>query len=184
MKKFLVIIFISICFLNPSQADDIRDLQIEGISVGDNTLDHFSKSEINSKKFFFTMQKDNREYASMKVHDNLNTFGSLTLNFKTESYDIDAISAFINIKSIEECQKKRRIIVNDIKSLFLNTEKQDYEDTHFLDKETKISTTLWNLKNGFVRVACYNWSDKSGYPLELRVETANNKYVNFLNSLK
>ena len=46
MKKFLVIIFISICFLAPSQADDIRDLQIEGISVGD-TLDHFSKSEIN-----------------------------------------------------------------------------------------------------------------------------------------
>ena len=43
MKKFLVIIFISICFLTPSQADDIRDLQIEGISVGDNTLDHFSK---------------------------------------------------------------------------------------------------------------------------------------------
>ena len=57
--------------------------------------------------------------------------------------------------------------------------------TYFvLDKETKISTTLWSLKNGFVRVACYNWSDKSGYPLELRVETANNKYVNFLESLK
>ena len=184
MKKLLSIIVLNLCFIIASHADDVRNLQIEGISVGDNTLDYFSKSEINSKKFFFTMQKDNREYASMKVHDNLNTFGSLTLNFKTESYDIDAISAFINIKSIEECQKKRRIIVNDIKSLFLNTEKQDYEDTHFLDKETKISTTLWNLKNGFVRVACYNWSDKSGYPLELRVETANNKYVNFLESLK
>ena len=32
----------------PSEADDIRDFQIEGISVGDSLLDYFSEEKINN----------------------------------------------------------------------------------------------------------------------------------------
>ena len=43
MKKLLAIIILSLCFTSLSQADDIRDFQIEGISLGDNLLDHHKK---------------------------------------------------------------------------------------------------------------------------------------------
>ena len=48
MKNLLAIIILSLYFITSSQADDIRDFQIEGISVGDSALDHFSKEEINN----------------------------------------------------------------------------------------------------------------------------------------
>ena len=50
MKKFLWIIILSLCFITPSQADDIRDFQIEGMSIGDSLLDYFSKKEIKKNK--------------------------------------------------------------------------------------------------------------------------------------
>ena len=40
--------FLSLCFITSSQADDIRDFQIEGMSVGDSLLNYFSEDEINS----------------------------------------------------------------------------------------------------------------------------------------
>ena len=46
MKKLLAIVVLSLCFITPSQADDIRDFQIEGISVGESLLKHFPESEI------------------------------------------------------------------------------------------------------------------------------------------
>ena len=60
MKKFIAIIVLVLFLIAPSQADDIRDFQIEGISVGDNLLNFFDKNKIdsfpgnyypNSKKF-------------------------------------------------------------------------------------------------------------------------------------
>ena len=49
MRKLLAIIVLSLCFIIPSQADDIRDFQIEGMSVGDSLLDYYNKSQITSK---------------------------------------------------------------------------------------------------------------------------------------
>ena len=57
MKKLLGILVLGLFLITPSQADDIRDFQIEGMSVGDSLLDYFSKSEIKKgKKNYF---KDN-----------------------------------------------------------------------------------------------------------------------------
>ena len=51
-----------------TKADDIKDFEVEGISVGDSALDHFSKKEIDdsasignykSKKFkYVTLESD------------------------------------------------------------------------------------------------------------------------------
>ena len=48
MKKFLTIIVLSVSLITSSQADDIRDLQIEGISVGDSALKYFSEELIKN----------------------------------------------------------------------------------------------------------------------------------------
>jgi len=46
MKKFLGIIVLGLLLTTPSQADDIRDFQIEGMSIGNSALDYFSEEEI------------------------------------------------------------------------------------------------------------------------------------------
>jgi len=46
MKKFFTIIALSLYFIIPLKADDIRDFQIEGISIGESLLDYLSKKKI------------------------------------------------------------------------------------------------------------------------------------------
>ena len=48
MKKILTILILIFVFKAPSQADDIKDLQIEGMSIGDSALDFFPKSLIKN----------------------------------------------------------------------------------------------------------------------------------------
>ena len=48
MKKFLIVIFLYFFPLNISNANDIKNFQIEGISIGDSLLDYFSKEKINN----------------------------------------------------------------------------------------------------------------------------------------
>ena len=58
MKKFLAIFVLGLLLITPSQADDIRDFQIEGISIGDSLLDFFSKEEIENKRKFYKKRND------------------------------------------------------------------------------------------------------------------------------
>ena len=47
MKRLsLYLFFILFTLQTPSPADDIRDFQIEGMSIGDSLLDYFSKEKI------------------------------------------------------------------------------------------------------------------------------------------
>jgi len=48
MKKLLGILVLGLFLITPSWADDIRDFQIEGMSIGDSALDYFSEEEINN----------------------------------------------------------------------------------------------------------------------------------------
>jgi len=45
MKKILAILILIFILQTPSQADDIRDFQIEGMSIGDNLFDYITKEE-------------------------------------------------------------------------------------------------------------------------------------------
>jgi len=45
IKKFLVIIILLLSVFNSSQADDVKDFEIEGVSLGDSALELFSKQD-------------------------------------------------------------------------------------------------------------------------------------------
>ena len=49
MKRLLLIIILTLSFQSWTKADDIRDFQIEGMSIGDSALDYFSINDIIKK---------------------------------------------------------------------------------------------------------------------------------------
>ena len=49
MKRILLILILSLTFQSFTKAEDIRDFEIEGMSVGDSLLDYFSKKEIDKQ---------------------------------------------------------------------------------------------------------------------------------------
>ena len=77
MRVFIAVLVLIFTLQTPSQADDIRDFQIEGMSVGDSLLDYMSKKQIlnnivgiyNSKSKFITVY-----YAEKKILLNICMF--------------------------------------------------------------------------------------------------------------
>ena len=48
MKRLILTLILSLSFQTLSKADDIRDFEIEGMSIGDSLLNKFSRDEIES----------------------------------------------------------------------------------------------------------------------------------------
>ena len=46
MRLFILVLILIFSLQSWNKADDIRDYEIEGISIGDSLLDHFSEDEI------------------------------------------------------------------------------------------------------------------------------------------
>ena len=169
MKKlFTYLFFIIFSFQTPSLADDIRDFQIEGMSIGDSALDYFTNKDIkkaikekltypNSQKFYML---------TFYLHKNLKIYDSVQINHLTKDkkliiYGISGINYFEN--SINECKKDKKIIVNELSEIFKNSEKVNQKRKHEYDKSGKsfIHQTLFDLISGDqIRVECYDWSKK------------------------
>ena len=49
MKRLLLILILTFSFQALVKADDIRDFEVEGISIGDSLLNYYSKKEIKNK---------------------------------------------------------------------------------------------------------------------------------------
>ena len=50
MNKILLILILTLSFQSLTKAEDIKDFEIEGISIGDSLLDHMSLNKITKKK--------------------------------------------------------------------------------------------------------------------------------------
>ena len=112
MKKLYVYLFLVFFALQtPSSSDDIRDFQIEGMSIGDSLLDYFSKKQIINNKVDYSY-KNNDFYAvkfdnliSSEIYDG----GEVYLKTNDENYIIYHIFGAISFdnKNINDCYKKK-----------------------------------------------------------------------------
>ena len=87
IKKFLIFAFLFTINIEKSIANDIRDFEIEGMSIGDSLLDHFTKKKITTSivnwydrleknKYFF---KEGLDFSSNTVGLVMSFHGSLNL---------------------------------------------------------------------------------------------------------
>ena len=62
MKKILGIVVLNLFLISTTQADDIRDFQIEGMSIGDSLLDYMTENEIELNKMNYDGQQKSKFY--------------------------------------------------------------------------------------------------------------------------
>ena len=189
MKKLLAIIVLGLCLAIPSQADDIRDFQIEGMSVGDSLLDYLSEVEIKNRTKFHSEQRNNKEIGHVKNIKNSETYLSIDASFKTtdKNYTIKALHAFVDINfKIKNCFSKKKNIVAELTELFKNTEVlHGKKQKHSHDKTSYTYPSTWLFKGNseVITVQCYDWSKKSKYNDQLRIEIVGSEYYQWLSSL-
>ena len=82
MNKIILILFVILNFQSWTFADDIRDFEIEGMSIGDSLLDYFSK-KIDQEQFFEAEQGDNKEVARFYIREKKGNYDWITISYKT-----------------------------------------------------------------------------------------------------
>jgi len=193
MKKlsayYLLLILFS--FSAPSFGDDIRDLEIGGMSVGDSLLNYFNKKEINDNFFIPSYYKKNEKfyiYESKKgTSDNFEIYDGLQLVLKSKDkkLKINSILGFIDYSNnIEDCYEKQNEIVKEFSNLFKEQKKKDWGILKTQgDKNGNYKPVTFDFDTGGrVMVACYDWSPERGWFDTLKVSIYTKEYREFINS--
>ena len=152
MKKFLAIIILNFFFITPSQADDIRDFQIEDLSIGTSLLKYMTEEEIKNNQFFHPKLKERDEYIHVNVTKTFETYDAVEVSIKNDNkYIVEGISGSIIGKSDLEFKKQYKILVKELKNFFANTKVKSFEDNQKMnwDKsgETKYTRTAFYFPN-------------------------------------
>ena len=157
MKKLLIFSLILINLIFSSKADDIRDFQIEGISVGDSLLNHFNEKTIINNinniirgKFYISSIRDTK----FKDYDSIDFY----LKSNDKKYEIHAINAMIYYDNqIDKCKIKKKEVLNNLENI-LKIKFFTFEGKHNLDNESKLYQSFYRFSNDAnIRVECYSW---------------------------
>lgn len=191
MKIFIITLILIFNIQSWTKADDIKDYEIEGISIGQSVLKYFSLNEIEQNKWdyfknkeFTPLQFDNPSFA--------NVYDAIDIQYKTndKDYKIEGLSGIIlykDKKKIKDCYKKMDGIIIDVRSIFSNldeTEKKTFVHKGIDDGgKSKVTSIYFEFENGdAIGIACYNYSKEAGDINHLRFSMNTYDYRIFLST--
>ena len=124
MTKLLLILILTFSFQSPAKADDIRDFQIEGMSIGDSALDYFNESEL--KKFKRKTKFKDKSFSRYLIINHKNhskKFDAVRIYTKTSDknytiYSLGGMKQYPN--NFKKCLKVRDEIIADINKILSN----------------------------------------------------------------
>ena len=183
MKKLLGIVVLSLLLSLNAHADDIKDFQIEGVSIGDSILDYYSEETIKKET---EEVWPNTTYVQFCSEGNLNDFQYLCFAYlkKDKKYTIHQLSGETDL-TFDNCLKELELNVSALEGLFSDAKinkRKRYK--HSIDKKKKSigSDVQFTLKDGSVaRANCIDFSDqitkKKGWKDSLTISLATKKFV-------
>ena len=186
MKKLLGIVVLGFLLILSAKADDIRDFEIEGMSIGDSALNFFSKKDlISNQKLQWYDTEVFTPISELKL-ENSKTYESFQIAVKTndQKYRIESLAGFVFYKNnINECYNEIDNISESIKNLFeeisdsgIQTVKHGYDKS---GESTITGKTLTDKAGNVVVIDCYDWSDKFEWWDQLRITIATKYYANY-----
>ena len=183
MRIFLIILILFLNLQSWTKADDIRDFEIEGMSIGDSALDFFDKPSILKNTWDYP---GSNKYKRVQ-NDNISFFElydavDFMYKFNDEKYIIQSLAGIFLTKNMKQCIKKQNSIVSDFEIAFPNARKTEqdktFNDSHWQGSRNR-QITFW-LDTGIASVHCNDYSKKHGGQDHLAVNLRTNKSNEFL----
>ena len=186
MRIFLIVLIFIFNIQSLTKADDIRDFEIEGMSIGDSALNFFSKKDlITNQQLQWYDTEVFTPIAELKL-ENSKTYQSFQIAVKTndQKYKIESLAGFVFYKNnINECYNEIDNISESIKNLFEEISDSGIQTViHGYDKSgesTVTGKTLTDKAGNVVVIDCYDWSDKFEWWDQLRITIATKYYANY-----
>ena len=187
MRVFIAAIILIFSFQSPSQADDISDFQIEGMSIGDSLLNYTTKNKIETEKKHLYK---NKEYSSFILKKpSFETFDAIQIHIEDndEKFIIEGLEGMIFLPNkIKECKKKKKEVVKDLTDFFKNSYIKEDNVNHPYDEtgKSKVYRTSFlvnpNDKYLSIEVACFDWSNDLSFYDKLTVNIKSDKLNDWL----
>ena len=188
MKRLSLYLFLLLFTLQtPSWADDIRDFEIEGISIGDSLLDYFTEKDLkNAIEIYYYKNKVYMyyflNYSKSQIYENL----QISVEPKDKNLIIHAIQGHIFYQNnINDCYKKMDGVKKEINDIFDLNGTKDF-GKHPIDKsgKSKYSRIFYDLKDsGYAEIICYDMSkklEKKGRFDRFVISIGTKEFLNFL----
>ena len=187
MRIFLTVLITILSLQSWTKADDIRDFEIEGMSIGDSLLNHYNKNELNDALeiygypggndfiYYFLKTKNFQTYEYIQVH----------VNPKDKDFIIESVEGHIFYKKISDCYKKMNNVKDDIENI-INIDGLVDNGKHPTDisgKSTYKRVSFFFNNNDYAEIVCYDMSKKfeeEGKYDRLVVSLGTKKLYNFL----
>ena len=166
MKKLLAIVILSLCFIVPSKADDIRDFQVEGITVGESLLNFLNEDEILQNIRDYGYKDDTYFVTNVTKKKYLKTYDVIEIYLKKndKNYTVMSVDASVYYEDKKKCLSQMDSIqdnFSDIVKTKVRNNKKKY--IHYADTSNKsiYYRTDWDVNNlGFIAIECVFWSQK------------------------
>ena len=196
MKRLLLILILTFSFQTLTKADDIRDFEIEGVSVEASLLDYFNEDEIidkinsyKNKGFIYGNDKKAFYALTFKRPERYEKYDGLQIILKSndKKYIIYALVGEIYHKDINNCYNIFDEIEDTFDFLFKDSNKEEkLKRPHSFDKTGDSTTTdvYYNMDNGdVVALVCTDWSIEMNISDSFRVELLTDEYADWLNNV-
>tara|TARA_B100001142_G_scaffold292479_1_gene311368 strand:+ start:565 stop:1134 length:570 start_codon:yes stop_codon:yes gene_type:complete len=186
MKRLLLIFAITLSFQSLTNAEDIRDFELEGMSIGKSVFDYFDKKEINSKeKLFFPNSKKYYRIAFKLQNNSKYDF----IAFYVLNNDKDLIIYGLEgmkYMNFSPCKEKQKKIAYNLKDVFSDFKENSYDGLHDLDNESPFYSIDFDFTNGSTsRIICTDYKKKleeKGYNDNLAVYLFESKFNTWANT--
>ncbi len=188
MRVFIIFLVLIFSLQSWAKADDIRDFEIEGISIGDSALDYFKESHLKKNTWDYPDKKfkrvQNDELPFFEIYD------AVDFNFKTgdNSYKIYSLKGvlFYNNKDIKDCYKKMDEIVSEMDEIFKDLKKwpkRTYKHANDKSGKSKVTDVAYEFNNGdTISIVCYDYSKAHGSQDHLSVNLSLYEFRDWINT--
>ena len=163
MKKLSTYLFlILLSFSIPSYGDDIKEFEIEGISIGESLLEYLSKEQIISEIEVNkpTYNYLNEDFGEVYLFESSDKYYALSFMVKPKDkyFNIYSVTGLIDYDNkIEQCFTKKKEIVKEFSLIFSNaTQREETLEFNWDPTGESITyITYFDFENGdFAKVSC------------------------------
>tara|TARA_Y100000816_G_C26086312_1_gene573309 strand:+ start:820 stop:1413 length:594 start_codon:yes stop_codon:yes gene_type:complete len=174
MKVFILSVILILNIKSFAKADNIRDFEIEGMSIGDSLYNHFSIEKTTSSKvdWYDDLEKNKfNSYAFSSDKFQTYDFVDLWVRYYDKDLKIDSMAGVLYfgvnkaVKDINDCYEAQKNIADELLIIFKNAKKFGPTKEIFYEADPSGKTSYTDIYLDInteyeVAIGCYDWSDE------------------------